>query len=135
MKRNYFLKALIGSAVIAFASISHAQDAAPAASPSASDAAPGDHGVSPSDYMLRLGAEVGLSDAQIAQIKTIFETSAGQLKTIKEDGSLTDDQKSAQIKALKGTTDQQVNAVLTPEQRQKFAVLLQRFLQHRVDRR
>jgi periplasmic protein CpxP/Spy len=136
MKKTYLLKALFGSAIIAFASMSHAQDAASAASPSASDTASSDdHGGSPGEYLLKLAGTLGLTDTQIAQIKAIFETSAGQFKTIKNDSSLSDDQKFAQMKTLKDSTEQQIKTILTPEQQQKLEALLHKFMQHHVAKR
>jgi len=141
MKRTYFLKALLGSAVIAFASTGQAQDpaAAPSASPSTSDAASenasGTQGGSGGSYVQKLIQMLGLSDAQVAQIKTILETSEGQSKTILADTSLAEDQKSVQLSAVKTSTTQQITALLTPGQQQKFTALLQQFLQHHSHRK
>ena len=136
MKRNHWLNALLGGAfLIAFACTGLAQDAAPVASTSASDAASGNHAGSRGDYLLKLAAVLGLSDAQVAQIKAIFQATAGQFKAIQEDSLLAQDQKLAQINALRDNVDQKISAVLTPGQQQKFASLLQRFQQRRVERR
>ena len=135
MKRNRALKALLGSVVMAFAALSQAQDAAPAASPSASDPASGGPAGLQGNDMERLAEALELTDAQVAQIKTIFQTSAGQFKAIEEDSSLAQDQKSQQVKALKDNINQQINSVLTPGQQQKFSALLQPFLTHHMHRR
>ena len=130
MKRDHFFQALLGCAVITFASMSHAQDSAPSATPSTSDAASGKQGDSAGNYVQKLIQALGLTDSQVAQIKTILQTSEGQSKTILEDSSLAQDQKSVQLSTLKTSTNQQITALLTPEEQQKFTMLLQQLQHH-----
>jgi Spy/CpxP family protein refolding chaperone len=134
MKSRYYLKALFGCSVIAFALMSRAQEAT-SPLPSPAETTSGTQGGSQGGYVQKLIKTLGLTDAQVGQIKTILQTSEGQFKTIMDNSSLTQDQKSEQFKALEESTHQQINSVLTPEQQQKFSAFLHQFQGHHVQRR
>ena len=65
-------------------------------------------------------AKLGLTDDQNAKIKSIFESHKGEMKAIRDDASLTKDQKMVKTKTLHETIVGQVKGVLTPEQQKKL---------------
>jgi len=75
--------------------------------------------------MQKLAASLGLTDAQKAQLKPILQSAAQQAKAIKTDTSLTPQARQAKMKDLRKSTNQQMMAVLTPDQRQKLKAMRQ----------
>lgn len=75
---------------------------------------------SPEAHLQMLGEKLNLTEDQKAKLKPIFQDQAQQLKTVGDDPSLTPEQKAAKKKAIHETTHDQINAVLTPEQQEKF---------------
>jgi Spy/CpxP family protein refolding chaperone len=65
-------------------------------------------------------AKLNLSDDQKAQVNKIHENAKAQADTVKNDASLSDTQKQAKLHAIHETAHQQMNQVLTPEQRQQL---------------
>lgn len=63
--------------------------------------------------------KLGLSDAQAEQIKKIHEESRAQMEKLKKDESLSKEDKMAEMKKIREATKAKVDAVLTPEQREK----------------
>jgi Spy/CpxP family protein refolding chaperone len=65
-------------------------------------------------------ANLNLTDNQKAQIKQIHEGMRSKAETVKNDSSLSADQKEAKIRDLRRDTHEQVKKVLTPDQRKQF---------------
>ena len=65
-------------------------------------------------------ANLNLTDDQKAQIKQIHEGMRSKAEAVKNDSSLSTDQKEAKIRDLRRDTHEQVKKVLTPEQRKQF---------------
>ena len=63
---------------------------------------------------------LNLSEEQKAKVAPILQKARADAEAIKADASLTKKQKHQQIDAVRQNTDQQLQAVLTPEQFQKF---------------
>jgi Spy/CpxP family protein refolding chaperone len=63
---------------------------------------------------------LNLTPDQQAAIKSIHENAKQQAQGIKNDSSLTPDQKKAKFKELRKSTRAQTMAKLTPDQQQKF---------------
>ena len=75
----------------------------------------------------RLSAKLNLTTDQQAQIKPILDAAHQQVLTVRNDSSLTQEQKFAKIKdAIQGARSQ-VTGILTPAQQQQFAALKGRF--------
>jgi len=68
------------------------------------------------DRMKKLSQELNLTADQQAKMKPIFQQARAQGKTIREDASLTKDQKMAKMKELHENTMAQLNGILTSEQ-------------------
>ena len=60
---------------------------------------------------------LNLTDDQKAQMKKIREDAKSQIDAVKNDGSLTADQKQTKIKQIRRDSHKQVEAMLTREQR------------------
>jgi len=70
-----------------------------------------------------LSKELNLTEDQKAKLKPILEDEGKQMHGVREDTSLTQEQKHEKMKQLHETTDSQINGILTPEQQRKFADL------------
>ena len=64
---------------------------------------------------------LNLSADQKTQIKSIREDARKQMQAVKSDTSLSKEQKKAKMKDIHEDTTSKINALLTPEQQQKFA--------------
>lgn len=68
-----------------------------------------------------LSKQLNLTDEQKAKIKPILADEGKQMRTVREDTSLSQQQKHEKMMQLHETVDSQINDVLTPEQQKKFA--------------
>jgi Spy/CpxP family protein refolding chaperone len=70
-----------------------------------------------------LTKELNLTDEQQAQVKPILDDQSKQMKTTREDTTLTDEQKHEKMKQIHHSTHTKINGILTPEQQKKFTQL------------
>jgi Spy/CpxP family protein refolding chaperone len=70
--------------------------------------------------MAYMAKKLNLSQDQQNQLKPIFEKQREQAKAIKNDTSLTADQKKEKFQSLRQDSMAQVNTILTPEQQQQW---------------
>lgn len=68
----------------------------------------------------KIANELGLSDAQKAQLRPLYQSAHQQAQAIKADTTLTTDARKAKLKELARATRQQMLAILTPAQREKL---------------
>ena len=78
----------------------------------------------------KMGKELNLTAEQETQIEAIHKQTAEAMKTLRSDTSLTDEQKRAKRQELMKSSMDQVNALLTPEQRAKQKELRQKNGRH-----
>ena len=64
--------------------------------------------------------DLNLTDDQVASLKKNHEDMAQKFKAIRDDKSLSDDQKKAQLKDLREQQQNSLKSILTPEQMQKW---------------
>ena len=64
--------------------------------------------------------DLNLTDDQKAQMKKIHQEAKAQIEAVNNDSSLSTDQKQAKTHAIRRDSHKQVEAMLTPEQRQKM---------------
>lgn len=69
----------------------------------------------------KLADELGLTPDQKSKIKAIYMSEMPKIKAIRKDATLTEDQKKDQIKPIRQGIRAQVEAILTPEQKAKWA--------------
>lgn len=77
-----------------------------------------------------LSKELNLTDEQKAKVKPILEDQEKQMHAIRNDSSLSQDQKHEKMMQLHETSHSQINAILTPDQRKKFAQLKEQHMGH-----
>ena len=105
-------------------------NAAPQASPQGHEAM---GSTSPDVHLQMLSEKLNLSEEQKAKLKPIFDEQAKQMKAVRDDTSLTPEQKAAKKKAIHEATHDQINAVLTPEQQEKFKAMKQEGMEKHKD--
>jgi len=64
--------------------------------------------------------ELGLSDQQQSQLKALHEDGRKQMQAIRNDSSLTKEQKKQKFQELRAQQHEKMNAILTPEQQAKM---------------
>lgn len=69
----------------------------------------------------RMAEHLALTDEQKAKLKPIFEKNAKDMKALLEDQSLTREQKREMMGPMRKAANDAVEAVLTPEQKEKLA--------------
>ena len=94
-----------------FPAVSKAQNTAPATDQGQAQAMPAQH----EDREAAL-ANLNLTDDQKAQMKQIREGTRSQVDAVKNDSSLSAEQKEAKIHEIHHASHQQMKKVLTPEQ-------------------
>jgi hypothetical protein len=67
-----------------------------------------------------------LTDAQKAQLQPIIQEEMSQIEAVRNDGTLTMDQKVEKVRQIKQTEFPKIQAVLTPEQQKKLADMQER---------
>ncbi|MGA2171954.1 MAG: hypothetical protein ABSG82_02930 [Sedimentisphaerales bacterium] len=78
-------------------------------------------GPAPQQRMQELSEKLNLTDAQKVAVRAIFANEANDIMTVRQDSSLSDEQKQAKIKEIRDSGREKINALLTPEQQKKFA--------------
>jgi Spy/CpxP family protein refolding chaperone len=86
-------------------------------------------GESADQHLQMLSEKLNLTDDQKAKLKPILQDQMQQMKTVREDGSLSEEQKRARMKPIHESLHDQINAVLTPEQQVKFKQMRQEQMQ------
>jgi Spy/CpxP family protein refolding chaperone len=64
--------------------------------------------------------KLNLTDEQRTKLKPILQDQAQQVKAVRDDTALSQEQKTAKMKAIHASFHDQINAVLTPEQQAKL---------------
>jgi periplasmic protein CpxP/Spy len=70
-----------------------------------------------------LGEQVNLTDDQKAKLRPILFQEGRQIRTVRMDSSIPSDQKMNKVKEIHETFQPQINAILTPEQQEKYKQL------------
>lgn len=83
----------------------------------------------------RMMDELGLNADQAEKVKAIHEAERAQREAIRADASLSREQKMEKAKALRESTVQQVDAILTPEQRTKAQAMRAKMQERMKERR
>jgi len=78
------------------------------------------------DRMENLTKELNLTKEQQEKIQPIIENEMKEIRIVREDSSLTPEQKREKTKAIRQTTKDAINKVLTPEQQKKYAEMAER---------
>lgn len=108
------------SLVFGAALLAWGQDAVPTAPPPAPRAAARRFG------MPRVFRQLNLTPDQKTQVRDLLQKQRQQVQSIRQDASLTPEQRQTDIKQLRQSTHQQVLGVLTPEQQARLKQIQQR---------
>lgn len=76
--------------------------------------------MSPEKTLQMLTERLSLTDDQKAKILPLLQAQSDQMKSLRDDSSLSDDDKRSKGRDLMKTTHEQIRALLTPEQQEKF---------------
>jgi len=133
MKSNRFLTLILsGAMVLPMAAI--AQNAGSAAGGDA-NAAASQTTEKKGERAAKFAEALNLTDQQKADLKGIRDNERQQAQAIKNDTSLTAEQKKAKFKELRKSSHEQMMAKLTPEQQQKFKEMRKDHRGHRHGRK
>lgn len=109
MKKMFFVPAALAATLLFMPSM--LAQAAP--TPSGAQAQRG-------QKMQKLAEELGLTDAQKAQMKTIADSLRKQATAVRDDTTLSVDAKRTKVEAIRKDIHKQMMAVLTPAQKEKL---------------
>jgi protein CpxP len=70
-----------------------------------------------------ISSELNLTDDQKQKIQPILQSEFQQAKAVKDDTSLSPDQKKAKMQDIQDSAKSQIGPVLTPDQRTKWAAM------------
>lgn len=106
---------------LTFALPSQAEDTKPGGGPGGrrGPGGPGGHRMDPEERLKQMKETLNLTDDQVAKIKPILEKGASEAKAIHEDASVQGEDKRSKTMEVMKSTREQVNEILTPEQREK----------------
>jgi len=117
MKNTLKLRSLLTLTALAVSPLVRAEDAPPAsASAPAGEHARPERG----NRLKKLVEKLQLTDAQKTQIKPIMEKAAQDGIALRDDESLSKDDKRAKMMAIRKTSHDQIRALLTAEQQKTF---------------
>ena len=80
----------------------------------------------------KLSQTLALTDAQKSQIEPILKSTRAQAKAIKQDASLTPEERKAKRKALRQSMRSQIQPLLTADQKTKMAALKHHAKHHKA---
>ena len=86
-------------------------------------------GESADQHLQMLSEKLNLTDDQKTKLKPMLQDQMQQMKAVREDSSLSEEQKRAKMKSIHESLHEQINAVLTPEQQAKFKQMRQEQMQ------
>jgi Spy/CpxP family protein refolding chaperone len=116
------LSGLLAAGLTFGAASAIAQDAAP--SPSAGGSAMGGRMgrmPSPDDQLAQMTKRYNLSADQQSQIKPILTDRAQQMMTLRQDQSMSREDKMAKMKSMRDDSNTKINAILNDTQKKQFA--------------
>lgn len=90
------------------------------------------HGGRGNGPMARLFQNInGLTDAQHQQIEAIMKDSGKQMRALRDDDSLSDDERRGKMQEIRKDTFQKVRAVLNPDQQKQFDANVHKMMHRR----
>jgi Spy/CpxP family protein refolding chaperone len=85
-------------------------------------------------HMAKLAEKLNLTDAQKQQFQEIGQNMRKQAMAIRQDSSLSDDQKKEKMQSLRKQAHQQMFGVLTPEQKDKLKDMREQHMKEQKDK-
>ena len=93
----------------------------------------GGRGMDPERRVEMMQRRLNLSDSQTAQVRQILKESVAQMETIRGNGSLSPEDRRAQMMGLHQGEQTRIRAVLTPDQQAKMDAMQERMRARRAD--
>ena len=118
------ISGLLATGLTLFSAAAFAQqDNAAAPTPDASAPQQGGHGhpPTPDEQVARMTKRYSLSSDQQAQIKPILANQQQQMQALRQDSSLSRDDRMAKMKSIRDDSSSKIQALLNDSQKQKFA--------------
>ena len=84
------------------------------------------------DRLQQLVEKLGLTETQKAKVQSIMQNGAQQAKAVRNNASLSQEEKRERLRSVRRDTREQMRGVLTPEQQQKLKAMRK---EARADRR
>lgn len=81
-----------------------------------------------------LAKRLNLSDDQKQKLQAIFTDSQQQMQSIRQDSSLSRQDKMEKMKTLRSQTDDKINGILNDDQKQKYAQMREQARERMQDR-
>ena len=132
MKSNrFFTFILSGAMVLPMAALAQTANTATASGDNDNRAAAQTQEKERGERGEKFAKELNLTPDQQAELKSIRENMKQQAQAIKNDSSLTADQKKAKFKELRESSHEQMMAKLTPDQQAKFKEMRKEHRGHR----
>ncbi|HEV2578245.1 MAG TPA: hypothetical protein VGU25_13640 [Acidobacteriaceae bacterium] len=131
-KRNILVRSAVLACglSIAAAGAAVAQDQTPPPPPQGQMGPPNGGGprggmMDPGRRAERMKHELNLTDDQTSQVKTILEDSRTKMEALRSNSSLSQDDRRSQAMSLRKAENDKIEALLTPDQKTKFATMQQ----------
>jgi periplasmic protein CpxP/Spy len=124
---------LVLAGAIGMSGLAMSQDATAQAEPAPPAKMQHQHGMNGGDAdsrMDRMSRELNLTDDQKTKLKPIFQSEWQEMKPVREDSSLSQDQKHEKMKSIHEKYRAQVEGVLTPDQQEKWKNMQSNRMQH-----
>jgi protein CpxP len=121
MKRLALLAVLALSGLVAFTpATTQAQDGTNG--PGRRAGGPGGPGgrMSPKERLDKMTEELSLTDDQKSKVEVILKDQADKMKALRDDTSLSREERGPKMKVIMDDTAKQIRVILTPEQQTKF---------------
>jgi periplasmic protein CpxP/Spy len=96
---------------------------------------PGDMRERVEKRMEHLTKELNLTKEQQEKIRPIIEKEMKDIRDVRQDTSLTQEQKMEKIKVIHQATQAELNKILTPEQQKKYAEMQEKAREEMAERR
>jgi len=80
----------------------------------------------PEQQVQRLTKKLNLSTEQQAKVKSILDDQQSQAQTVRQDSSLSKQDRHSKMMQLRQTSHEQIRAALNPDQQQKFDAMVQK---------
>lgn len=79
------------------------------------------HGMSADDQLARMTKDLNLTSDQATQIKPILESRQQQMMALRQDQSMSQQDKMAKMKSMREDSNTKISAILNDTQKQQFA--------------
>ena len=87
----------------------------------------------PEERLDSLAKQLNLTDDQKAKVKTILQTEFDKMKALRENQSLSREDRRDQMMSIRKSTDDAIKAVLNPDQLKKFEEMQSKMMEHRKE--